>query len=417
MLNIDPSLLDFAESLGVWTKQIKLLDGSRMHGRDIEKTDIRVHSRFGIDITALAYFLSTICTLAPLEFVSGEHLRQIRVDELILRMLVATEYDPCGMLVRGVVNRQTRNRSKDLPSRPVTRKMVEHCLSGNNVVVAILGDFLPPILRDRLIPWHTELLVMDPEFDLPLLQALLVASRREVVHIGVGYVVRFTKERVSILADDPLAELVQFLVRVTQISGIEDVVVVPTAVETDQLHAHELLDLLRGRVDHSDNLIPISLELPVHQEQIREHLDIEEHDSLVVVVRVALTLILGLEVHLVHEVYTICRLVSAVVGEREHIGEHIADIINHAGLVGIVKNLLDEVHTGLRARMDLLSKIPDNKTPQPPLGLHVSAIYHFLSFQRQPTGNMSDGKIVTLRQPPSQATLPTEHLDLDSERI
>ena len=53
-------------------------------------------------------------------------------------------------------------------------------------------------------------------------------------------------------------------------------IVVLPAVEADETHLTEGLDLLRGGVDHPVHY-RIALNLPVHKEQIREDLDVEEY--------------------------------------------------------------------------------------------------------------------------------------------
>ena len=89
--------------------------------------------------------------------------------------------------------------------------MVEDRFRRDNVVVTVFGDLGPHLLRHRLIPGKTEFLVMDTQFDLPLLETLLLG--REIVDIGIRDVVRLSEERVATVAvDNLLRKLVQLLV-------------------------------------------------------------------------------------------------------------------------------------------------------------------------------------------------------------
>ena len=82
---------------------------------------------------------------------------------------------------------ETRDRSEDLTGLPVRLQMVPYLLCGDDVVVAICGDFLPHLLRHRFVPGEAEFLVVDTQLDLPLLEGLLLGG--EVVDIGIGQVV------------------------------------------------------------------------------------------------------------------------------------------------------------------------------------------------------------------------------------
>ena len=308
-------------------------------------------------------------------------------------MLVALEYDLRGVLVRRVVDGESRQLGQNLPGGPVTGEMVEHGLCGDDVVVAILGHLLPLVLGYGLVPGKTEFLVMDPELDLPLLEAHLVSGRCEVVHIGIGNIVRLAKERVPIAVDDPLAQPVQLEIAVPEISCVEDMVVVSSAVEADELHLEKLLDLLGRRVDHPHARGPVAVVLPVHEEQVREHLDVEEDDPVIGIwIGSRFRRVVRLELHLTHEIEAVVRLMRAVVGEHHDLGHQIAHVVGQPRRICVVEDLLYEIHAGLRSRMDLLPEVPLDEVPQTPLALNRSLVDHLVSLlQRQPARNMSDG--------------------------
>ena len=133
------------------------------------------------------------------------------------------------MLVCGVINTQTRELSKDLASAPVACEMVEHQLSGLDIVLAVFDDVIPLTLRNRLIPREVVLLVLDSELNLPLLERLLL--RREVVNISIREVVCLTERCVLLVVDDALRDL-------------EDVVVLLPVVESNQPEIEQRLHCL-----------------------------------------------------------------------------------------------------------------------------------------------------------------------------
>ena len=144
------------------------------------------------DVAAFAGMLATITRfelprLIRVEGISRERLRQIRERELPLRMRVVAEYDPRGVLVRGVVDRETGQRRQSLTRHEVLMTFLEHRLRRPDVILAIGLYRRPELLVNRLVPWESEFVMVDAQFDLPLLQTLLL--RGEVKDIGVGDVI------------------------------------------------------------------------------------------------------------------------------------------------------------------------------------------------------------------------------------
>ena len=92
--------------------------------------------------------------------------------------------------------------------------MIEDHLSGLDIVLAVFDYIIPIALWDRLIPRELVLPVLDPEFNLPFLERLLLS--REVVNIRVGQVVRLTECCVLLVVDDSLRDLEELFVRISQ---------------------------------------------------------------------------------------------------------------------------------------------------------------------------------------------------------
>lgn len=55
-------------------------------------------------------------------------------------------------------------------------------------------------------------------------------------------------------------------------------IIVPTAVEANQTESHQFLDLSRGGVNHTNHWLTLTLNFPVHQKQVRKHLNIVKHE-------------------------------------------------------------------------------------------------------------------------------------------
>src|SRR5690606_21283508 len=118
-------------------------------------------------------------------------------------------------------------------SNEVALEVCEGGIRSLYIVDAVLDHFFDHVVRDRLIPWKLHLLVGDAELDLPLLQTLLL--RGEVENIRVRQVVGLGEICVPIATDELLTELVKLLIRVTHVPRVQNMVVVPTAVEAHQL--------------------------------------------------------------------------------------------------------------------------------------------------------------------------------------
>ena len=208
-------------------------------------------------------------------------LPQLSIVKLPLRIFVRTKYNSGSVLVSGIINSQTRQTRQNLPCHPVCGARFEYSLSCNDVVVAILGDFRPHFFRNRLVPRQAKLLMMNAQLNLEFLQRLLLGT--EIINISVRDVIGLAIECVFISADDSLRQLVQFLVRCTEHTGIEHVVIVFAAVETDEPILNKLLDVLRSRVNHTNDFLVFAPVLPVDKEQVRKHLTVKEHNRRLVV--------------------------------------------------------------------------------------------------------------------------------------
>ena len=386
-----------------------------MHRSNIQQSDISVHTRLGIDIATLANFFAAISRLAFVELVTREDrtvflvkrrivviffrpklerqivhaanltgIAHVAVIELILRLLVSTEDNLGGQSVRGIVDGHSSHIGQDLTSYEVSLTGIEYCLRSNDIIVTILGNLLPHALRNRLIPRKTELLMVNAKLDFPLLQALFF--RAEVVYISVRDIIGFAKEAVVALgflfaADDPLRQVVKLLIGITHQASIENVVIIPPAVEANESELHQALDVFRGRVDHPNHRLCASCKLPVHEKKVRKHLDIikDEISGFVLGRRGRIG---RFERHLINELDAILCLIGAVGGKGQDGIAHIGNIVNHAAFIRIRQNLVDKVDTGLSCRVDLLVEISLDLNPKPFLALNHLVVYHAaFSFQ------------------------------------
>ena len=332
-----------------------------------------------MDVAALTDLLPTIGRLAESVLIARELLTEIGVNEFTLRIPVLSEDDELTVLVGRVVRSQTRQLGKHKAGLPVRMEVIEYRLGGDNIIVTVSCNFLPTILGNVLVPRNTKLLVMQTKFDLPLLEGHL--SGCEVVHISVGQVVGLDEPSSDTVLNDPLTQVVQLGVGESQRTSVENMVVVLTAVEADKPHLTEGLDLFGGGVNHP-MYRRITLHLPVHEEQVREDLAVEE-DKLTS--RESHGLLLGIligERHLHHCLNSRLRLMRRVHSECQHTRLKVLDVIHHPLFLGVAEDLGDEIDRGLGRGMDLLPKVALNKLPDLLLVGHGGLVDHFLLLKR-----------------------------------
>ena len=396
-----------------------------VQARNVQQRDVSIHTGLCIDITSLSEIDSPEYVLAVLVLVSRERVDdvislisrirsftrcEIRIDKL--RLPVRPEYDSRGEGVSRVVDRHAGKVCKDLSGDEVTLQMIEDRLGCQDIVVAVLSDLRPHLLWDRLVPGKAELLVMDTQLDLPLLEALLLGG--EVVHIRIGQVVCLAEKRVAAaLDDDPLRQIVQLLVGISHETGIEHVVVIPAAVETNKPELKQLLDLRRLRIDHPDDRLALTLDLPVDQEKVREDLHVVEYEFRVVVFDV-LRCLLGLERHLVDQFDAVVCLMGAACSEGQDGVPHVRHVIRDTAAIGLLENLIDEVDARLRVGMILAVEILLDHRPEHLLILNTFEVHHlFVSFQWQPRADRCDRQVVAFCQFSAQRALACENFHFD----
>ena len=364
-----------------------------MHARNVEKGDVDIDTWLGVDIATLPDFFTPVNRFTERVLIARELLTEIGVNELILWVPVLSEDDKLTVLVGRVIRSQTRQLGKHKTGLPVRMEVVEDLLRCNNIVITVSRNFLPTILRDVLVPRKSELLVVQAKFDLPLLEGHLGGC--EVVHISVGQIVCLDETSCDAVLDDTLAQVIQLGVVEPQCTGIENMVVVLTAVEADKPHLTEGLDLLGGGVNHPMHG-RITLHLPVHEEQVREHLTVEEDQLTSREPHGLLLRILISERHLHDGLDSRLRLMRRVHGERQHTRLQILDVIDHPLFLSVTEDLGDEVNRGLGRGVDLLPKVALNKLPDLLLVGHGGLVDHFLLLKRQPLRNMSHRDVVTV---------------------
>src|SRR5580765_6396307 len=117
---------------------------------------------------------------------------------------------------------------------------------------------------------------MYTEIDLKLLQPLLL--RTKVVNIRIRQIVSLTEQCAVIcllVVDNLLTQQKQFLEGVTEITSVQNMVVVSTIVEAHKFLLEQRFYVQHAWIDHADDLIRV-LNLPTHDEEIRIYLHIEE---------------------------------------------------------------------------------------------------------------------------------------------
>ena len=256
---------------------------------------------------------------------------------------------------------------------------LEHRLRRPDVILAIGLYRRPELLVNRLVPWESEFVMVDAQFDLPLLQTLLL--RGEVEDIGVGDVVGVPEHRILVAVHDPLTEVVQRLVVVLHPSpGVQHVIVVLAVVEADQVLGAQRSNGVRARVDERRDDILIAVLVADH-EQIREHLDIEEREHRDVRRFRGRNNLLGsrLELHVRYDLDAVIRVMGRTHGELQHCIAHVGHVIDDAVLIRLVKELADEVDVGLGAGSALLPQTLPDEIPQMGLVLDGFLVDHTLS--------------------------------------
>ena len=127
------------------------------------------------------------------------------------------------------------------------------------------------------------LLSLITHLDFELLKRLLVARRSKIVNISVAQVVSFTEEQILVLSflavGNLTAQVVDFFIAPTEHSGVDNMVIVSTIVEADKTCLAEFRNIIRRRVDHPYNVLTNASVFPVHEKQVRKHLDVEEYNG------------------------------------------------------------------------------------------------------------------------------------------
>ena len=307
-----------------------------VHGGDIQQSHIRVNAGFCVDVSALADFFTAIGGFAVFVLIAGKYgeqfdrafvvwngntletrklgvnritvdfavasvwnfLSHIPIVELALRMSLPAEYNPGSEAVRGVVDCHARDIRQNLTRREVSLPpfRVKHGLGRQYVVLAILRDLRPEFLRYGLVPRKPQFLMVNAEFNLELLQRLLLA--RKVVNIRVGEIVRLAEESLP-LRHDFLRKTVKLFVRVAHVGRVENMIVVLAAVNAHKTELHQILDFSRRRVYHSYNRNALSRRLPAGDKEVGKDFHVVEYHP--VVIRVGIRhAFSGLELHPAH---------------------------------------------------------------------------------------------------------------------
>ena len=427
VLDGNTSLKNIIESLSIfWPKQIFSDNAARMHRRNIKQCYVAVHTRLSINITTFTNFLSSVGRYARIISVTREHRtlvfvkhrilvifiyteRQVfirikdrtfvahkTIIELILRLSIIAENDLGCERVSRVVDSHSSNISQNLSSCEVSLTSIESCFSCNNVVVTILGNLSPKLFRNRLIPRKTKLPMAQAQLNLELLQRLLFT--REIINICIRDIIGFTKEAVRFTVDDLIRQVKELLVCVPHESSIQNMIIVSAAVKTDQTESHQFLDF-RGRgINHTNNGLTLTFDLPVYKKKVGEDLNIIEYKFSIVIFHPG-RLFSRLEPHLIDKLDTVVCLMRAACCESQYSITHISHIVLKVTCVSFLEDFIDEVDARFSSRMVLLIQVSFDLGSKTFFALHPFKIYHlFFSFQWQTRADSSDWQVITFSQ-------------------
>ena len=227
---------------------------------------------------------------------------------------------------------------------------------------------------------------MNTQLDLPLLQTLLLAA--EVIHIGIAQVIGLAEESIRAAVHNPLAQLIQLQVALAKIPAIHNVVVVPSAVEPDQLQVNKLFKIRWGRVDHPLTF-GLARKLPVDQEEVRENFNVEERQPLLIIRNLIRFLFLRLfnviavKYHSVNLLQTIICIVRAVGRKQHNLLLQLPNIKMLSAPVELIQILGDQINALLGAGDNLLPQVLLDHIDQHAVILDGAEIDHFLLLQRQ----------------------------------
>ena len=197
-------------------------------------------------------------------------------------------------------------------------------------------------------------MMVNAQFDLPLLQRLLLGG--EVVNIRVGCVIGLTEHGVLVSADDPRRQIIELGVVVSHDTPRpENMIVVLAVVESHQILVEQRHDVLPRRIDPCFDDVRIAFHETDH-EQVWKDLDIEEGEDIGVLWIASLRNIIGFELHLVHQNDAIIRPMRRPQSEIKYLITHVGDVVWFTGLIHLVHELLDELDARLGPRTTLLAQ-------------------------------------------------------------
>src|SRR5690606_35365579 len=145
--------------------------------------------------------------------------------------------------------------------------------------------------------------------------------------------------------------------------------------------------------DHLDDSVRV-LVLPADHEQVRIDLAVEYSNAIVWRRGNLRSLVLRLPLHRLDKLETLEILVRAVRSECHDLRTQICHVIDHAVLVCLFQDVMDEVDRRLRARMNLLSKIPSDQLPKALFALDCTSWEHFLLLHWETGGDRSEARRV-----------------------
>ena len=306
---------------------------------------------------------------------------------------------------------------------------MKQSFSSQYVVITVFSYFGPFLFRYRLVPVHSQLLVMNAKINLKLLQALLLTAK--VKNVGEAIVPCFPEISIRVSANNSFTYLVYLFWLVPKSDGMKNMVIVLSIVESNQIVLKQFLNITRLRIDESHNRMLRPIDFPVYHVNVREYLNIKEGNSPLVFFSRGFSnfrYIGTMPLHLRYQVRTKSLSIVAAHSETIYGLPHLANVIALTTLICLVQNILDEdaCRSGMLAGFNCffvfripgaLHGFPDT-VDQIPLEFHYRNINHvllgllLLFFLRQSGTDRGNWNIITKAKAPSNGSLAVVNLNL-----
>ena len=158
-------------------------------------------------------------------------------------------------------------------------------------------------------------------------------------------------------------------------------IIIPSAVKSNQTITHQFFDLGLCRINHTDNRLSFAFNLPVNQKEIWKDLNIIKY-HLGFFVYVSSRRFGRFELHLIHKLNAVIGLICAACREGQYRITHIRNVVFQTVIVCVLKKLVNIIDAWFRIRMILFIEVPFDHCSKNLFVFNTLPIEHFLfSFQ------------------------------------